>query len=196
MLRLGHELRTPLTALIGYAEAMQGEIFGPLPAPYTEHAATILAAARQMLALVDDLGDGGWAVRTVRFDATTLARDALKLFTPRAEAARITLRSRMPDAGMPITSDPRAMTQILINLLDNALKFTAAGGDVTLTLDRDGDELHLVLEDTGGGVAPAGQGLGLEIVGGLCDAIGGRFDLRTTQRGAVASVRLPFRDEV
>jgi signal transduction histidine kinase len=193
LLRLGHELRTPLTALIGYAEAMEHEIFGALPAPYPDHAATIVKAARQVLALVDDMtADGGWRPRRERIDAAALARDALTLFAPRAVAARVALRSNIPTQGLMITADRRAMCQILNNLLDNALNFTAADGEVTLTLDDERGELRLRLWDSGGGEAPPGQGLGLEIVREICDAHGGRFELAATPRGSVATVWLPL----
>jgi cell cycle sensor histidine kinase DivJ len=204
---LAHELRTPLNAIIGYADAMRAGVFGPVNAPYGEQAEIIHAAALHLLALIDDMarsdpaGDGVWAVRGERFDAAALAREVVAWLAPRAAGAGISIETDLGAAPSPILADPRALRQILVNLLDNALKFTGAGGRIRLGLTREGADLILRVEDSGPGDASrapptprAGSGLGLRLVAALAGAHGGSMRLDTPSGaggGATATVRLP-----
>jgi cell cycle sensor histidine kinase DivJ len=213
---LAHELRTPLGALIGYAEAMRGQVFGPLPAPYDAQAAVILEAARHLLALVDDMTDisaaeaGMWSGRRERFDAGALARGALALFAPRAAAAGVRTAADIDAAPLEVVADRRALGQILANLWDNALKFAAPDGEAIMTVRREGAVLFLAVTDSGpgdGAASAAGRdlagrslgrsrgqgGLGLRLVEALCAAHGGVLSLdRPKAGGFAATVRLPI----
>ena len=199
---LGHELRTPLNAIIGYAEAMTLQAFGPLPAPYGEHAATIHRAALHLLTLVDDLTDqaqaeaGVWAGTRTTFDPEVLAREVIELLASRADRAGVALSLSTAGPLGSVHADRRALRQILLNLLDNALKFTAEKGSVGVRLSREPGDLRLEIRDTGGGGGEHGPGLGLRLVRALVGAHGGAVDLCHTPDGGVAAVvRLPILTE-
>ncbi len=199
---LGHELRTPLNAIIGYAEAMTLETFGPLPAPYGEHAATLHRAAVHLLTLVDDLTDqaqaesGVWAGARTTFDPVTLAEDVAGLLRPRARNSLVTL-TVTGEGGLGMAhGDRRAMRQILLNLLDNALKFTAQGGEIRVDLSGEADVLCLDVRDTGGAAGEQGPGLGLRLVRALAGAQGGAVEMTPiSDAGMMVSVRLPILTE-
>jgi len=200
---LAHELRTPLTAVIGYADAMRLQAFGPLGAPYDHQAGVIHAAALLLLALVDQMSDtaaaeaGLWTGRPERFDLRALSEDVLELLRPRATVAGITVRSRFEAGVGDIVADRRAIGQILVNLLDNALKFTAAGGAIELAIRHEGPRMRLVITDSGrppasGAAAdpPHGQGLGLRLVRALCAAHGGSLALERSPAGGMTATVL------
>lgn len=196
---LAHELRTPLNAIIGYAEAMTLEAFGPLPAPYGDHAATIHRAAIHLLTLVDDLTDqagaeaGAWAGARTTFDPVALTQEVTSLLRPRAERSRINLTVEGDLSLREVYGDRRALRQILLNLIDNALKFTADGGEIAAVLSVEASDLRLEVRDTGGAVGEKGQGLGLRLVRALAGAHGGAVELRPMTTGGMAVVvRLPI----
>jgi signal transduction histidine kinase len=201
---LGHELRTPLNALIGYADAMRRQTFGPLPPPYDEHAATIHGAAQHLLSLVNDMSDiaraeaGGWSGARERFDPRVLTDEVVTLLSPRALTAGVDLHFNVPDDRDDVLADRRAVTQILINLIDNALKFTAKGGEVRIDLAKEGGDLRLTVANTGAsdGVPaaaspPKGMGIGLRLVRVLCSEHGGSLTIADLAEGGfMATVRL------
>ncbi len=197
---LAHELRTPLTALIGYAEAMRDAAFGPVNPPYDAHAATMTKAARHLLALVDDLttiakADSGiWTRAPDQVDLAMLGREVLDLLAPRAAVADVTLRLESAGAVGELSADRRGLTQILLNLLDNALKHTGGGGTITLSLSQSVETLFIVVSDTGRQAeAPVtGEGIGLRLVRALCAAQGGTMTLtHLPEGGARAELVLP-----
>lgn len=202
---LSHELRTPLNAVLGYADAMRIEAFGPLPEPYREHAGVIHAAATHLLAVVDAMTAVGAAETGARrLDLETLGaahlerllNDVIDLLAPRALFENLEFRAVVARAAaVEIRADRVALTQILVNLIDNALKFTAPGGTITLGLGGVGGDVLLTIESGGGAGAPAGApgpGLGLRLARVLIEAMGGRLTLDvSTGRGARAAVRFP-----
>jgi len=197
---LAHELRTPLNAIIGYADAMKTGVFGPLNAPYGEQAAIIHGAALHLLALVEDMTEvakaeaGMWTGRLERLDPATLAGEVTAWLAPRAAAAGVALRAEISESPGQILADGRALRQILVNLLDNALKFTRAGGQVTLRLARDVDALSILVTDSGAGQGQGGQGLGLRLATALCAAMGGALTFQDAPgAGRTVTVRLPAR---
>ena len=207
---LGHELRTPLNALIGYADAMRRQTFGPLPPPYDEQATIIHGAAQHLLNLVNDMTDiaraetGAWSGAPERLDPRVLADEVVTLLNPRALTARVRLRTSGRDDLGDVLADRRAMTQILINLTDNALKFTARDGEVRIDLAKEGGDLRLTVANTGGsdGVPAAasplkGMGLGLRLVRALCSEYGGSLTIADlTEGGFMATVRLAVYPEI
>jgi signal transduction histidine kinase len=203
---LGHELRTPLTAVLGYAEAMRLEAFGALPEPYRRHAGLIHVAASHLLALVDAMtappAGGGRSLVLERMgpaDAEILLKDAVHLLAPSAQSARLELRAMIGGA-LGFQADRVALSQIVFNLLDNAVKFTAPGGTIAISLESAGGDVRLTVESGGGEGPPAGgpgSGLGLRLAHALSEAMGGSLTVdRSPQGGARAVVRLPSLAEV
>jgi cell cycle sensor histidine kinase DivJ len=203
---LAHELRTPLNAIIGYAEAMTLGVFGPLNAPYDQQAAIIHGAALHLKSLVEDLTAsaeatcGVWTPRPERFDPATEALSVASWLAPRASEAGLALDTDLAVRAGEVVADRRAFRQILLNLLDNALKFTGPGGRVALRVAWEGDQLRVVVADTGPGTSgplrpPEGSGLGLALVEALCAARGGAMSVETPPSGAAGGrtvrLRLP-----
>jgi signal transduction histidine kinase len=200
---LSHELRTPLNAVLGYADAMRVEAFGPLPEPYREQAGVIHAAASQLLAVVDamtaigvaETGDRPLALeRLGPADLKRLLNDTVGLLAARARSSNLKLRTAVA-AAVEIRADRVALAQILVNLVENAVKFTAPGGSITLGVDRAGGEVLLAVESGGGEGTPGGgpgPGLGLRLSQALSEAMGGSLTLDFSPAGgARAVVRLP-----
>lgn len=195
--RLAHELRTPLNAILGYADAMTAQTFGPLPPAYREKAAVIGQAARHMLALVDDTADPGapdglWAPRRAPFDPAILAREVETLFALDADSAGVRLSVRASGPAGPAEGDRRALAQILINLVTNALKHTAPGGTIEVTLAREAGGFVVTVADSGGLSAAQGTRQGLRIVRALCALWDGVLDAGPDGAGGfLATARLP-----
>ena len=202
---LSHELRTPLNAVLGYADAMRIEAFGPLPEPYKEQAGVIHAAASHLLAVVDAMAAVGAAESGDRplalellgsADLERLLSDAIDLLGPKARSLNLELRATAAGAAaVGVRADRVALTQILLNLIDNAVKFTPPGGTIMLGVGRAGGDALLTVESGGGAGAPAGApgpGLGLRLAQVHVEAMGGRLTLDiSTRRGARAAVRFP-----
>ena len=217
---MSHELRTPLNAILGFSEIMKGEVFGNLGSPqYVEYANHIHGSGQHLLGLINDVLDlsrieaGRFVIRATEIDVGEAVRSALSLFEVRAAEGKISLKFEN-DPRLPLLlADERAMRQILLNLISNAVKFTPAGGTVTAFARRTaGGGMELGVIDTGVGIDPAdvnavfeafgqgqhdiavrekGTGLGLPIVRGLVEAHGGKVVL-TSQLGQGTTVTCTF----
>lgn len=155
---MSHELRTPLTAILGYHELLSQELAGPTTPVQRSHLDRIRSGAEQLMGLVDQVltfarleaGQGEVTVKTV--DVAALARDAAALLAPTAEAKGIRLDVRIPEVELSCGTDPGKLTQILLNLLANSVKFTDRGY-VELAVGLDGDQVCISVRDTGIGIA-------------------------------------------
>ena len=205
---MSHELRTPLNAIIGFSEMMSAEMFGKLgDRRYTEYARDILASGHHLLALINDILDmskieaGKLSLYLEPTDLSEAAADAARLVRARAESAGLQLNVDMPQDLPDVEADARALKQVLLNLLSNALKFTPAGGRIVVRARLNGDgEVHVSVSDTGIGIAKAdlgrlgrpfeqverqhaktshGTGLGLALTQALVHLHGGRFELES-----------------
>jgi len=211
-----HELRTPVTAIRGAAETLlEGGI--QLPDQAREFVQMIARHADRLARLTDDLLDlsrletGAWKPQIGPVQLAPLADSALDLFRDRAAEKGIALRADVPER-LRANADRRALEQILVNLLDNAVKFTPQGGRVTLLGDGLGPMVMLSVVDTGPGIEPqhqariferfyradagrsrelGGTGLGLAIVKHLSQAMGGEVGLESSRNGSRFWVRLP-----
>jgi len=222
---VSHELRTPLNAILGFSEMMQLEFFGPLGAPqYTDYAKDVHKSGKLLLDIINDILDfskieaGRMELFPEPVPATEAVSDSLRLVTGRAEAAGVALVRDLPADLPPILVDPRAIRQVLNNLLTNAVKFTPKGGRVTVSArPADGEMVELAVSDTGIGIAakdivkvlePFGQadnsqsrrqqgtGLGLPIAKAQIELSGGTFRLESEPgRGTTVSIRLPVAPE-
>jgi len=217
---MSHELRTPLNAILGFSEIMKGEVFGPLGSPqYAEYADHIHGSGQHLLGLINDVLDlakieaGRYVVRAIEIDMREATKNAMTLFDVRVAESNVTLKAEV-EAGLPLLlADERALRQILLNLISNAIKFTPSGGTVTVFARRGVvGGMDVGVRDTGVGIDPAdidtvfeafgqgqhdiavcekGTGLGLPIVRGLVQAHGGKVAL-SSELGRGTSVICSF----
>ncbi|SDH33607.1 sensor histidine kinase [Roseospirillum parvum] len=212
-----HELRQPLNAILGFAEVMREEVFGPLPERYRGYLGDIHSAGGHLLALINDLLDlskveaGEMHLARDPVDLDAVFADCRRLFAARAEAKNLDLQAEA--GGLVVLADRRRLDQVLINLVSNALKFTPAGGTVRLAADPEPpDRVRLTVTDSGVGIAPEdlnrvmqpfgqtaegrrqddGTGLGLSLARALAEAMGGGLELASQPGvGTTATVLLP-----
>jgi len=215
---MSHELRTPLNAIMGFSDIMRQRLFGPLGDRYAEYAELIHESGTHLLELINDVLDMS-KIEAERFELaieTFDARDAvsavLRLMRGQADRAGVNLRGVLPIGALYADADRRALKQIAMNLISNALKFTPRGGSVTVTVQGDGDTLELVVADTGVGIAQddlqrlgrpyeqagdaeqraAGSGLGLSLVRAFARLHGGDMTVESAVgEGTTVTIRLP-----
>jgi two-component system cell cycle sensor histidine kinase PleC len=159
---VSHELRTPLNAIIGFSELMQSETFGAIGSDrYREYIADIHASGKHLLMIINDILDmakietGRMALQEGEVVLAAVVESALRFFAVRARQDGLRLSAVIaPDLPL-LLADQRALRQILLNLVSNALKFTPAPGTVTVHASvLDGGEIELAVADTGIGIAP------------------------------------------
>jgi signal transduction histidine kinase len=217
---MSHELRTPLNAVIGFAEVMQAELFGPLgDAHYRDYSGMIHDAGRHLLDLINDVLDmskieaGKLELQRERLAVGELVGDCVELMGERAVQAGLTLTADLGSAPAWVDADRRAMKQILLNLLSNAIKFTPAGGRVAVGAKVCDGKLILSVTDTGigipgdqlyrlgnpfvqirndAGTSQTGTGLGLALVRALAELHNGALKIESVEgSGTIASVEIP-----
>lgn len=217
--RISHELRTPLSAILGFAEVMVEERFGPIGNPrYQDYLRDIHSSGHHLLSLVNDLLDlakieaGKFDLDFTAVDANATVKAALGMIHPDAERNRVFVRSSLT-VGLPkIVADERTLRQVVLNLLSNAVKFTDAGGQVIVTtgLTQDG-EVVLRIRDTGVGMdsediktaleffrqtaagrKAGGTGLGLPLTKALTEANRASFSIKSDRgRGTLIEITFP-----
>jgi signal transduction histidine kinase len=135
---VSHELRTPLTSIIGYAEMLESGAAGALSDGQSEFLTTIRTKADQLLGLISSLLDLGHLeaksldLRNEAVDPRALLADVGSTIVPNANRRNVSLDIRVADGTPKIWGDPVRLQQIVLNLADNALKFSPDGGDVIL----------------------------------------------------------------
>jgi two-component system cell cycle sensor histidine kinase PleC len=217
---MSHELRTPLNAILGFSELITSRAFRDDVEKHHEYAGLIHGSGRHLLALINDILDlarieaGKLELREAILDLPQLIEDATTMIAPRASASGCHLRADCPPELPALCADERAIKQVLLNLLANAVKFTPSGGAVTAfaRLERDGS-ISFGVVDTGVGIREddrervmqtfgqgrhdvaahdKGAGLGLPIAKGLVEAHGGRIDLESgLGQGTRVTARMP-----
>jgi two-component system phosphate regulon sensor histidine kinase PhoR len=213
-----HELRTPLTSIRGFAETL---LEGALEDPETaRHFVTIIKRESDQLGnLIEDLLDlsriesGKWKMHKEPVRLRTLATETVGRLASKANDLGVDLRIEIPEALPPVPGDPARLAQVLLNLVDNALKYTHAGGSVTVSTEDAGPFVSVRIADTGTGIpkadlpriferfyrvdkarsrATGGTGLGLSIVKHIVDAHGGTISVVSdVGQGAVFTFTLP-----
>jgi signal transduction histidine kinase len=217
--RMSHELRTPLNAIIGFAEVMETELFGPLGhLRYKDYSTGILASGRNLLGLVDSVLDvsriesGSVPVTQELVTLDEMARSCVAAIQIQARNGAVEVANAVPENLPPLRVDPVHLKKILLQLLDNAVKFGPSGCHVELGARRDADKLEIWVKDNGPGIAAAdlskvltpfnqvgdhlvfhheGLGLGLPIAKSLTELNGGEFAL-TSALGRGTEARLRF----
>jgi two-component system cell cycle sensor histidine kinase PleC len=217
---MSHELRTPLNAILGFSELISTQMFKDKPERNVEYAGLINSSGHHLLALINDILDlakieaGRWKLEEGELDLYRIADDALQLVMWKAKKNDATLENAVDPELAMLYADERAVRQVLLNLLANAVKFTPEYGRITVfaRIDEDG-ELVFGVRDTGVGIAAEdldrvfdsfgqgkhdialpdkGTGLGLAIVKGLIESHGGRITLESELgKGTCVSVTMP-----
>ncbi|MAK83808.1 HAMP domain-containing sensor histidine kinase [Phenylobacterium sp.] len=215
---MSHELRTPLNAIMGFSDIMRSRLFGPLPDRYGEYAELIHESGRHLLDLINDVLDMSkieaerFELSREEFDGREAVNAVLRLMRGQADRAGVQLRGVLPREPLEIDADRRALKQIALNLVSNALKFTPRNGAVTVGLQAVGGLMELVVADTGMGMSPedlarvgrpyeqagdaerraAGTGLGLSLVRSFAELHGGEMILESAVgEGTTVTVRMP-----
>jgi len=152
---IAHELRTPLHIIQGNLEGMLDGVYEPS----SENITDTLDETRLLARLVDDLQTlslaeaGQLPLHPTRFLLADLLTDAATGFETRAAAQNVTLRVDVPDPSPEIEADYDRLTQVLGNLLTNALRHTPESGSITLKAEAKSDGMRIIVEDTGGGIS-------------------------------------------
>jgi two-component system, cell cycle sensor histidine kinase PleC len=208
---MSHELRTPLNAILGFSEILDREMFGPIGNKnYKGYAGDIHHSGAHLLSLINDILDlsrieaGRRDMREEPVHLLECAEEAHKLTAMRAEAKAQTVDIMIPASLPKLLGDSRAIEQVMINLLTNAVKYTPDRGKIELTasLEPNGD-MTFTVKDNGPGIAETeviqaltaftrgtaatkseidGVGLGLPIVRGLVEMHGGHVSIKSAPR--------------
>jgi PAS domain S-box-containing protein len=157
--RMSHELRTPMNAIIGFAQLLQMKPQGALPpAQYADYLQSIVGPARHLATLIDDIldiariesGQFSIAVRSVYLDG--VIAESMGVVVAIAERRGVTISTALEPVP-PVLADSTRLTQCMLNLLTNAVKYNLPGGKVTVRTERiDGGRVRLTVEDTGLGI--------------------------------------------
>jgi len=156
---MSHELRTPLNSIIGFSELIIAKSAILSPEKTAEFAERILAAAEHLLSLISDLLEiakvdaGVLKFEPEEFDLTPFSKEVVDMLRPMADGKGLSLNFVAPKEPLMLTADKRLLRQVLINLLNNALKYTNKG-NVTLELcDTDDGKRRMKIIDTGIGIS-------------------------------------------
>ncbi len=163
---MSHELRSPLNAIIGFTEAMQREIFGPLGSEkYRDYLESIHQSGKHLNELIAELLDvsaieaGRLAIHEERVDPRAIGEKITRMMEPRAREGGVALSNEIAKDCPHLLADQRQMRQIPVNLLSNAVKFTPDGGKIALAARRDdAGDLLITVADTGIGMDEQGAG--------------------------------------
>ena len=220
---VSHELRTPLTCIHQFVTILLDGLAGPIPPEQREHLETVLRSAQQLHSMIDDLLETTRAESgKLRIEPRCMAIDgvveqAAAMLQASAQAKKVSLEVSIEGKIPLVHADPSRVLQVLINLIDNAIKFTPAGGSVQVRaylVEADPASVYLSVTDTGRGISPEskalvferlfqdpnaldnsqkGLGLGLYIVQELVRLHGGRIWVESHPgHGSVFSFTLPL----
>lgn len=216
---MSHELRTPLNAINGFSDIMQKELFGPLGDPrYKEYVNDILFSGQHLLSLINDILDmskieaGKMSLNTEELQINDVIEQVVRIVRGRADENRLKLVFEEKSANV-IEADPRAVKQVLLNLMTNAIKFTPEGGVVTVSVEPKSAGLIVRVIDTGIGISKEnierlaqpfeqidsqhsrqheGTGLGLALSKSLVELHGGNFNIESALgKGTTVIFTLP-----
>ena len=222
---MSHELRTPLNAIIGFSSMMREEAFGPLGTDdvgkekYGEYLGDIHSSAAHLLGLINQILDmakieaGRYDLERETLDICPLINDAMRTIAIPAAHKGLLVKADIDDC-LSIEADQRAMKQILINVLSNAMKFTPENGSISLSAKKKGKMALIEIVDTGIGIGTKdlrrlmkpfeqvqnqltknheGSGLGLAISRSLTELHEGKLSISSTVgKGTRVAIRIPL----
>lgn len=218
--KVSHEVRTPLNAIIGFAEVIMEERFGPVGnARYKDYLKDIHTSGTHVMSLINDLLDlskieaGKMELTATSIDANKIITECTGIMQPQASQERVIMRLSLSPSLPRIKADERSLRQIVLNLLSNAVKFNEPGGQVIIaTALTDSGHVVIRIRDTGPGMSEpdiaaalepfrqlatsrpmtAGTGLGLPLTKALVEANHAAFTLRSKlDQGTMAEVAFP-----
>jgi signal transduction histidine kinase len=219
---VSHELRTPITALGLQMERLRRDLAAAVSPRQRDLLERMAAAVNRLTSLIESLLEhaqiesGRLALTLQTFDPRVLARETVEELRPRADQKGLELQLTTPDDLAELESDPRLFRLILVNLVENAIKYTRAGRiEVTLSADPASHTHRMTVSDTGPGIPPdmhgrvfepfvqledirkkhlPGVGLGLRLVKEMTEALGGRVQLDSTVgAGTTFTIHIPVR---
>ncbi|MCH8037397.1 MAG: PAS domain S-box protein [Proteobacteria bacterium] len=218
---MSHELRTPLNAILGFSEILMKQLFGPLGSErYRSYAQDIHNSSSHLLGILNSILDlskaeaGKLTLEEEEVELPQVFSECLRMFRDRAAAKQVKLTVDLPADAPRLRADRQLVSQVVINLLSNAIKFTQSGGEVTLSLARDGDAgCSIRIADSGLGIAPEdlsrvvepfvqvesafsreyqGTGLGLPYVKKIMELHGGTLEIESELgQGTTATAYFP-----
>ncbi|MCP4315216.1 MAG: HAMP domain-containing histidine kinase [Hyphomicrobiales bacterium] len=217
---VSHELRTPLNAILGFSDLLSGEFLSAsLSAEQREYVSLIRQSGQHLLEVINSMLDlskieaGRYELNLETFNIREVVETCEAMLAQQASGKNIVLNARVARGDRKITACRRALQQILINLMANAIKFTEDDGIVTIDVSEQDGWVNLTVSDTGIGIAQTdlerigapfvqvesqyarqyqGTGLGLSLVKGLVALHGGRFHIESAVKiGTTVTVSLP-----
>lgn len=204
---MSHELRTPLNAIIGFSQLIRDKIMGDINPNYVDYASSIHASGLHLLDVVNDLLDiasiesGNLTLNEDDVEISDIIRSCERMLRARAQKAELLISVDITEDPYKLRGDARRLKQILINLINNSIKFTRSGGHIVVKafLNEHGEPV-LSVKDSGIGISPEdqkvifdaftrvdssfvtereGTGLGLPLVNALTELHGGRVELES-----------------
>lgn len=214
---VSHELRTPLTAIKGWAETLQGG--GMDSGTYEKGMNVIIRESERLSGLVEELLDfsrmqnGRMTLMMEKIDLLAELGEAVYMFSDRAEAEHKFLLYEEPAMLSPVLGDINRLRQVFVNIIDNALKYTAEGGTVEITAKEQTGYIRVVISDNGCGI-PAehlpnvkkkfykanqtvrGSGIGLALADEIMKLHGGQLDIESHENvGTAVTITIPVLEE-
>jgi two-component system, sensor histidine kinase len=218
---MNHEMRTPLNAILGFGEMLESEILGPIGVPaYRKYAEDILESGKHLLFLVEEMLDlskveaGKLELERVPTRLGSVLSEGLVMLRPAAQSAGVEIAvAGEPAAWPPVDGDPMKLKQVFVNLIGNAIKYTPAGGRITVCGAADEAWLRIRVSDTGIGIpvqeiplvvqpfyrvhspydaTHKGAGLGLPFAKAVIELHGGTLGIESSEgAGTTVTVTLP-----
>lgn len=197
-------LRQPIARIIATAETIRTRMAGPLAEEYTAYAADISSAGKHLLALIEDMADlevvesDGFTTAPDAIDLAEVARQAAGILGVRARERGISIEAPRSGEAVPAVAEFRRVLQVLLNLIGNAIRYTPAGSQVWVRLERGEGRVRAIVADQGQGLSEqdqarvfekferlgrsgdGGSGLGLYISRRLARAMGGDLTVEST----------------
>ena len=218
---VSHELRTPLTAIKGAVDLLLREVTGALNERQTHYLTRVRSNTQHLAGLINDLldlskiEDGKIELKATRVSIRDLVHEVVEILRPIAAKKKIAVEVKAAKPSMLVWADRDKVTQVLVNVIGNAIKFTPPEGRVTISIARDGTEwVRVSVIDTGPGIPtaesqrifdkfyqvaesgrskPKGTGLGLAISKALVELHGGKIWVEShVNRGSTFSFTLPL----